>query len=264
MAFFHLSSFLEITIMRKTVTALALAASAAVPSIASAQLSGNMGIVSDYRFRGISQTYTQPAIQGGIDYAHSSGFYIGNWNSSVSGVSFAGGGGIEMDLYGGFKKGFGDLTLDVGLLQYYYPNAKALGTEKYDTLEAYVGLSWKFLSAKYSQTLTDWFGVNSISTATTNGNSEGSGYLELNASYELKPKLTLVGHLGQQTVKNYKNFDYTDYKIGLTYDLNGWVLGAAYIDTDADDPFYTAVADGAGKVKDIGKGTVVLSIGKTF
>src|SRR5512134_1234448 len=94
--------------MRKTLIATALAAATTLPGIAAAQgtsphtVSGNMGIFSDYRFRGISQTFQQPAIQGGIDYSHSSGFYVGNWNSNVSGISFVDG-TIEMDVYGGFK-----------------------------------------------------------------------------------------------------------------------------------------------------------------
>ena len=62
----------------------------------------NVSLVSDYRFRGVSQTFKQPAIQGGFDYVHSSGFYVGNWNSNVSGNSFTDG-SIEMDLYGGYK-----------------------------------------------------------------------------------------------------------------------------------------------------------------
>ena len=181
----------------------------------------------------------QPAIQGGIDYSHSSGFYLGNWNSSVSGLSYPSGGGIEMDLYGGFKKSFGDFTFDVGLLQYYYPKAVTpTGGEKYDTLEAYLGVTWKWLTAKYSITITDYFGVNSISTASTNGDSKGSGYLDITASYEIAPKLTLVGHYGMQTVKNYEPLDYNDYKLGVTYDMNGWILGAAYIGTDADETIY--------------------------
>ena len=255
--------------MRKTLIATALAAATTLPGIAAAQgtsphtVSGNMGIFSDYRFRGISQTFESPAIQGGIDYSHASGFYLGNWNSSVSGQSYSHGGGIEMDFYGGFKKAFGDFGFDVGLLQYYYPGAKAAGTEKYDTLEAYVAGSWKWLTLKYSLTMTDWFGVNSVSTGTTNGDSEGSGYLELNASYEIAPKLTLVGHIGQQTVKNYGHLDYVDYKIGATYDLSGWLLGAAYVDTDADPAFYT-LTNAQGKSKDLGKGTVVLSVAKSF
>jgi len=256
--------------IRKTVLATALAAAASVPSLANAQaaaaapasphtLTGNMAIVSDYRFRGISQTYVQPAIQGGIDYSHASGFYLGNWNSSVSGLSYPTGGGIEMDLYGGFKKSFGDFAFDVGLLQYYYPKAVTpTGGEKFDTLEAYLGVTWKWLSAKYSSTLTDYFGVNSISTASTNGDSKGSGYLDFTANYEVAPKFTLVGHYGMQTVKNYKPLEYNDWKLGVTYDMNGWLLGAAYIGTDADETIY--VLNG----KEIGKDTIVLSIGKSF
>jgi len=255
--------------IRKTVFATALAAAAAVPALAHAQaaaapasphtLAGNMAIVSDYRFRGISQSYVQPAIQGGIDYSHSSGFYLGNWNSSVSGLSYNSGGGIEMDFYGGYKRGFGDLTFDIGLLQYYYPKAATpTGAEKYDTLEGYIGVTWKWLSAKYSSTLTDYFGVNSISTGTTNGDSEGSGYLDISANFAMSPKLTLAAHYGMQTIKNYEPLEYNDWKLGVTYDLNGWMLGAAYIGTDADETIY--VLNG----KEIGKDTIVLSIGKTF
>src|SRR3954469_19213245 len=83
---------------------------------------GNLTVATDYRFRGISQTFKQPAIQGGFDYSHSSGFYVGNWNSNVSGVQFGNGGSIEMDFYGGYKfEPVKDLTLDVGGLYYYYP-----------------------------------------------------------------------------------------------------------------------------------------------
>jgi uncharacterized protein (TIGR02001 family) len=249
---------LEINTMRKTVLAAALAAASALPGLASAQatsphtLSGNMGIFSDYRFRGISQTFVQPAIQGGIDYSHSSGFYVGNWNSNVSGLSYTDG-TIEMDIYGGYKFGAGPVTLDVGLLQYLYPGAEAGGV-KYDTLEAYIGASWKWFTLKYSTTLDDYFGLN---------NSDGSGYLDLSASYEIAPKLTLVGHIGKQEVKNFSNLDYTDYKIGITYDMNGWLLGAAYIDTDADEPTFS-LPNNAGETEDLAKGTVVFSVSKSF
>jgi uncharacterized protein (TIGR02001 family) len=244
--------------MRKTVLATALAAAAALPGLASAQgtsphsVAGNMSIVSDYRFRGISQTFVQPAIQGGIDYSHSSGFYVGNWNSNVSGISFVDG-SIEMDIYGGYKFGAGPVTVDVGLLQYLYPGAENAGV-KYDTLEAYVGVGWKWFTLKYSTTLDDYFGV---------ADSDGSGYLDLSASYEIAPKLTLVGHVGQQEVKNAGALDYVDYKIGLTYDLDGWLLGVTYIDTDVNDATYT-VMNGALDSEDLAKGTVVFSVSKSF
>lgn len=249
------ATILEITIMRKTLLAVALAASAALPGLAGAQatsphsISGNMGVFSDYRFRGISQTFLKPAIQGGIDYSHSSGFYLGNWNSNVSGLVYTDG-SIEMDFYGGYKFNAGPIGMDVGLLQYYYPGAKASGV-KYDTTEAYVAGSWKWFTLKYSITTGDYFGVT---------NSDGSGYLDLSASYEIAPKLTLVAHYGKQTVKNSSALDYTDTKIGVTYDLNGWALGLAYYDTD----LAVNITNGAGKTEDLGKGGVVLSVGKSF
>ena len=256
--------------MRKTILAAALGAAAAVPAVVLAQsaapqsphsLTGNVAIVSDYRFRGISQTYLQPAIQGGIDYSHASGLYVGNWNSSVSGLSYNNGGGIEMDFYGGFKKAFGDFTFDIGLLQYYYPKAKYATGDKYDTTEVYLGAAWKWLSAKYSITTSDWFGVNGTTYGSYgSGDSKGSGYLDISASYEIAPKLTLLGHFGMQTVKNFEPLEYNDYKIGATYDLNGWILGASYIDTDADSAIYIAGPDN----KETGKGTVVLSVFKSF
>jgi len=64
---------------------------------AQAQVTGNLGLTSDYRFRGISQTQNAPAVQGGIDYTHSSGFYVGNWNSSVSRDMYTNGSGVESD-----------------------------------------------------------------------------------------------------------------------------------------------------------------------
>ena len=244
--------------MRKSVLTLSVAAALAAPGLAAAAdpspVTGNMSIVSDYRFRGISQTFELPAIQGGIDYAHSSGFYVGNWNSSVSGLSFADTAGIEMDFYGGWKKSFGDIGMDVGLLQYYYPGAKTAAGDKYDTLEGYIGVSWKWLSAKYSYAFSDFFGLT---------NSDGSGYLDLGFTMEVAPKLNIVAHYGMQTIKNNDALEYNDWKLGVTYDLNGWVLGAAYVDTDADSALYT-LANAQGKTKDIGGSTIVLSVMKTF
>lgn len=248
--------------MRKQLFTAALMSAAFAPALASAQsasehsVSGNMAIVSDYRYRGISQSFLLPAIQGGIDYSHKSGVYVGNWNSSVSGNLYNNGAGAEMDFYGGWKGGVApDIVLDVGLLQYYYPGAKIGATNtKYDTLEAYIAGSWKWVSVKYSHTLSDFFGAN---------DSKGSGYLDLTASYEVMPKLTLVGHIGNQKVKNYSNLDYTDYKLGVTYDLRGWMLGAAYISTNADKALYT-LTDGTGKSEEIGKGGLVLSVAKSF
>src|SRR3989304_7749516 len=125
--------------MRKTILAASLASAAfAVPSLAAAQaaaapasphtFSGNIALVSDYKFRGISQTFGKPALQGGFDYSHASGFYAGNWNSNINeGAGFPAG-NLEMDFYGGWKKTWGDWGLDLGAIYYYYPGSDANAT----------------------------------------------------------------------------------------------------------------------------------------
>ena len=84
---------------------------------------GNAGLFSDYRFRGFTQTDYKPAFQGGFDFAHKSGFYLGNWNSNVEQALYNGA-SLEMDFYGGYKHTFGDFGLDVGVIYYYYPGTK--------------------------------------------------------------------------------------------------------------------------------------------
>src|SRR5438046_5764784 len=123
--------------MRKYILPLALVASASAAAPAIAQqaaaaatpppppVTGNMTLVSEYRFRGIDQTFGKPAIQGGFDYSHASGIYLGNWNSNVNQGAGYVGGNLEMDFYGGYKKAFGDFGLDVGAIYYYYPGSDA-------------------------------------------------------------------------------------------------------------------------------------------
>lgn len=257
--------------MKKTILVLALTAtlgSAAHAQQAAATpehtFTGNMALVSDYRFRGISQTFGKPALQGGFDYAHSSGFYVGNWNSNVSGVQYPGGASLEMDFYGGFKfEPVADLTTDIGLLYYYYPGA-TIGTtgEKFDNTEIYVGATYKWFSAKYSYGVSDFFGLNSTTGFTPRGDSKGSGYLDLNANFEVAEKTTLSFHVGHQKVKNYGEFDYTDYKVGVARDFGFATIGLAVIGTNADEAFYTA--SNGTKSKDLGKTVAVLSLSKTF
>ena len=242
--------------MRKSIlTAAVAAALLAIPPLASAQVAGNMSLVSDYRFRGLTQTFEEPALQGGFDYAHASGLYLGNWNSSISDNFFAGA-PLEMDFYGGYKGAFGDFGYDVGGLYYYYPgsDAPALGGT-IDNLEIYAGLSWKFLSLKYFYALTDFFGVP---------DSEGSDYFDLTGTWSMGTGWGLVGHIGHQRVEGASDADYTDYKIGITKDVGGWVFGAAFIDTDADSALYTFTNTANGTTKNVGDSTVVLSVSKTF
>ena len=287
--------------MRKTILAASLASAAlAVPQLAAAQaaaapaapapsytLTGNVGLVSDYRFRGISQTFKKPAIQGGIDFAHESGFYLGNWNSNVNeGAGFPAG-NIEMDFYGGWKKTWGDWGLDLGAIYYYYPGTDAnaasgtafvnpkngkIHTGSVHNTELYIGGSWKWISLKYSHAVSDYFSLP---------DTKGSHYLDLSGTYDLGNGWGIVGHLGSFKLKNWDvgtdatKGSYTDWKIGVTKDVGGWILGASYVDTNAKgscnlaNPGFYCFANQlpvvAGvKTKDVSNGTVVLSISKSF
>ena len=250
------------------VPALAIAADAPPPPV-----TGNGAVVSDYRFRGISQTYRGPAIQGGVDYAHADGLYFGNWNSSVSGLVFTGGSGIEMDFYAGYKKSFGDVGFDVGTIYYWYPKAKVAGDD-FNNWELYLGASWRFLSGKLFYALDDYFGVNSTqainywarrddgSPLPDRGSSKGTTYLDLNANVPLTKELAFVSHYGILSLKKYDELDYQDWKLGVTYDLQGWVMGAAYVDTSADPLWY--YTNGSVGPKDSGRAGIVFSVTKTF
>lgn len=228
-------------------------------------ITGNLGFVSDYRFRGISQTAKHPAIQGGFDYAHASGFYAGTWASNVSHYSYTDA-NMEWDFYGGYNyKLNDDIGLTAGGLYYFYPGGKNGVGDRFDTFEANFGGNWKWVSGKLWYSLTDFFGL------TDPDKSRGSTYIEANVSFpmsELKTgnvwldKLTLVGHLGHQKVRHYGDFDYSDWKIGATYDLHGFILGAAYVDTNAKKDFYTLATNRGDKY--IGSATVVFSVSKTF
>ena len=273
--------------MRKSILALSIAAALTAPALVSAQttpaaapppVTGNMTIASDYRFRGISQTYLGPTIQGGIDYAHASGIYLGNWNSNVASQVFTGGSGIEMDFYGGWKKSFGDFGLDVGTIYYYYPRAEFQGTAgsaKFDNWELYIGGSWKWLTAKLNYAISDYFGLSSEQSAggywvnresgallgSTSG-SDGTWYFDLSATIPVTKELSVIAHYGMLEVNKYSELDYKDWKLGVTYDLAGWILGAAYVDTNADKNWY--YTGGSRGNKATGDSTIVFSVMKTF
>lgn len=182
-------------------------------------ITANISIVSDYAFRGISQSNQRPAIQGGFDYEHSSGLYIGTWASSIS----DGSAGLETNLYGGYAFEVGPFGVDVGLLRYYYPGKDWSAG---NTTEAYVGLSWEFLSFTYSHATTDLFGLDK---------SKGSGYFDLSASYEIMDGLTLDAHYGYSRIKGSGNDNYKDWSLGVTKSYGGVDFGLHYTDTDIKD-----------------------------
>ena len=263
--------------MRKTLIAAALVSSfAALPAIAADEpaapaaspFTGNFTLATEYIYRGIAQSSRKPAIQGGFDYAHSSGLYVGLWGSNISWLEDTGAArtsSLELDVYGGWKGEIAkDLTLDVGVLTYNYPAKLNPGIANPDTTELYGALTWQWLTAKYSHTTGNLFGwVNPL----TNANSHGSGYFDLTGTWDLGDGWGLSAHVGHQKVKNYSDASYTDYKVGVTKDVGVGVVGVNYWTTNAkgnssggaSNPYYNATAD-----QDWGKGRLLVTFGKTF
>lgn len=218
-------------------TALAQAAAPASPH----SFTGNLTLASEYLYRGIAQTRGKPALQGGFDYAHASGFYAGVWGSNISWISDAVSGAsasVEIDVYGGYKGSItDDFGYDVGVLTYNYPgsNKTFAGFQelKQDTTELYGALSWKWLTLKYSHSTTALFGW--AKTGTLTDKTKGSGYLELNAAYDLGDGWGINGHVGHQKVKGNSDASYSDYKLGVTKDVGFGTVGLAYWATNAKD-----------------------------
>jgi uncharacterized protein (TIGR02001 family) len=211
----------------------------------------NAAVVSDYRYRGISQSRREPALQGGADYTHNpSGFYLGTWLSTIKWTKDAGGSGdVEWDIYGGKR---GDLvegvTYDVGVLGYAYPSNGLKPNA--NTAEIYGKLGYGPAYVKYSHSVTNLFGF---------ADSKNSGYLDVGADIDVGNGFQVNLHAGHQRVKNNSAFSYTDWKVGVTKDF-GIVSGSlAVIGTDTKA--YTGPAPDR---KNLGKNALVLSVSKTF
>jgi uncharacterized protein (TIGR02001 family) len=241
-------------------------------------LTANVAAVSDYRFRGISQTYRRPAIQGGFDYTHASGFYLGNWNSSISSNSYNNGAGLEVDLYGGYRFALSnELAGDVGVLHYLYPDARLNSApatptgNKYDNTEIYFGLTQGGFNAKLSYAVTDYFGLSSATAGyayfnalPARGDSKGSTYLDLNYNIDVGDQVTLGLHAGHTSVRRYGELSYTDYKVSLGKEFSGVNLNLALVGSNADSRFYQ-VGDSAGaNPRRLGKTALVVSASKSF
>lgn len=212
--------------MKKSLLALAAAlALPVVPTLAHADLAFNVGAVSDYRYRGISQTRLKPAVQGGVDFS-SGGFYLGAWGSTVKWIKDAGGGAdVEIDLYGGYKGELAkDVGYDVGILTYQYPGHD-LGVSP-NTTEIYGAISYGVFTAKYSHSVSNLFGFS---------DSKGSGYLDLSASFDLGDGWSVAPHIGHQSVSKNGLFSYTDYSVTVSKAFGAVSLSATVVGTDTDE-----------------------------
>ena len=221
------------------------------------QVTFNAAVTSDYRYRGISQTRLQPAVQVGTDYTNNpTGFYAGAWASTIKWIKDAGGdSNIELDIYGGKRGNISDdLAYDVGVLTYVYASndmGSVAGFANANTTELYGQLGYGPAYIKYSSSVTNLFGFV---------DSKNSGYLDLGVNVTLSEGLTLNLHAGHQTVKNNSAASYDDWKIGITKDFGVVVAAVAMIGTNADESAYASPANG----KFLGKNALVATLSKTF
>jgi uncharacterized protein (TIGR02001 family) len=243
-------------LLRIALPAILLPTLAALPMLASAQLSGNVALTTNYKFRGQDQDMLgrndyaktsgfKPAIQGGLDYAFGeSGFYVGNWNSSVNWLK---GNSLESDFYGGYKFKAGPLDLDVGALTYVYPGNSSGNTTEFYGSAGYTSEAIGSFTLKYSHTVSkDYFGYA--------GNKAGSGlkgtntgYLNLAYSKEIAPKLTMKAAVGYTNMSSdirslgYRN--YVDYNVGASYDFGNGLSLAGSVQGANKRSAYTSVSN---------------------
>jgi len=227
--------------MKKHLSVLSLAVLAPLSNVAMAAdsphtLTGNLSFVTDYQYRGVSQTDEDLAVQGGFDYAHSSGFYAGVWGSNVE----FGSANLELDLYGGYSGSAGDLGYNVGLLQYIYPDL-----DDANTTELYGGVTYKGFGLKVSYSLSDYFGA---------ANSDGTLYWDASYTHTFANNMSLGLHYGLTSGEGAQD-DYADWKVGLNVPVGKFTVGVAYVGTDGDGK------DIYGKYADE---RLILSVGTTF
>lgn len=278
------------------VASLGLAMPVAQADEAASPITGNLTFTTDYIVRGLSQTGNSPALQGTIEYGHSSGLYLGGFASNVSwpadffgptapGANPVTGGGpntaisnsLEIDIYGGFRNKFaGDFSYDVGAVYYYYPGRYNLdtsfvpGLKKPHTGEIYGALGWKWITAKVWYAVTD--GVFMV------GDARGTYYANLGANVPIGDTgFNLVAGVGtwkwNGEMQLYKNngdknevFDLVDWKLGATKDWGGFTWGLFYTGSTAEaytsNNALSVWTDRFGK--EVGKDTVFLSVTKAF
>jgi uncharacterized protein (TIGR02001 family) len=250
-------------------------------------VSGSATIASDYRFRGVSQTNNEMAVQGGITVAHENGLYAGIWASNLSGWGTFSGANMELDLVGGYKARLSDTaTLDVGVTWYMYPG----GADKTDFAEPYVKLTGTAGSATLTagaayapaqEALGRWYDTGADAAAgvyNTPGDKEDNLYLWGDAAIRIQgTPLTAKAHvgysdgnpgLGPNATSVAPTGKYWDWSIGVDTNWRNLTLGAAYVGADISDrdaaylqPGFSNGQDGTGS---IAKGTGLISLTAAF
>ena len=220
--------------------------------------SGNVTLVSDYIFRGVSQTQGKPTVQANLDWTHAGGAYLGAFGSGVSHAAYNNGSGAEIDVYGGYRHSLNaDTVIDAGLVTYWFPGAHyATGGQdiKYHTQEAKLGVNIGAFNAYGWVSLNKrWFGFTIQPTTGELVDTRGTLYGEVNWNPELAPGLVLNLHAGKQNVRHMSEFNFYDVKAGVTKTMDKWAFSAAAVYNSGDaskngTPLWTFFnADGSSK-----------------
>jgi uncharacterized protein (TIGR02001 family) len=273
--------------MKYQIACAALALMTSAPAFAQEEaVSGSVALVSDYRFRGVSQTDKGMAIQGGITATHESGLYAGTWASNLAGWGQFGGSNMELDLFAGYAIPLGGATLDVGLTWYMYPS----GADKTDFAEPYVKLSSEFgpvkglLGVAYApkqQALGNWCS-DAACTIADPGDKEDNLYIwgDVSGAVPGTP-VSLKAHLGYSDgnpglgpngTSVAPTGKYLDWLVGADVAIPGTplTLGVAYVDTDikrSDETYIRPnfmVQDADDFGESIARGQLVFSLTAAF
>jgi uncharacterized protein (TIGR02001 family) len=256
------TTLVGLTILAATAAAApALADDAPAAPASSWTINGSATVVSDYRFRGVSQTDKRFAVQGGFSVSHASGFYVSVWGSSIDDY-VANGGDQEIDLVAVYKTTVSGTTIDSGVLYYYYPGSHGANT---DFFEPYLSASHTFgpvgtkLGLNYAPK-TKAQNCTYDPRCTSSKEDNLYTYGELSGAIPGVP-LTFTGHLGESWGRSYltnglKN--YTDWSLTAAYTYKALTFSLAYVDTDFKKGEF--VVNGRNEVK----GGVVAAIGVAF
>ncbi len=246
-------------------------------------VTSNVNLVSQYRFRGIDQTWGKPAIQGGADVTVSNGLYIGGWASNVSGNSYPGS-SLELDYYGGYNgKLNDDLNYTFGGYGYYYPGANyaraacpsaafascGVPSQNFNTVELNAGVSWRWVSYKLSVAVGDYFGANKASGY--DQSSAGSMYHDLTVNVPLAADFSLSGHLGYTDVNaqyGETKASYTDYRLTVSRTWNGGWSASSSLVGATNNAFFRpptgGLSAGNTETRSLNRNALVFQVGRTF
>lgn len=260
-------------------------ASEAKPLESPSSLTGNATFVSDYVWRGVSQTFGLPALQAGVDYRHQSGLYGGFWASNVS-EKWVPGANLETDYYVGYKTEVAPrLAVDVNLLYVYYPGGdyrKALDgrtfqSSKPNTLEPSITLTYGWASLKYARTLSKFYGWNTNNSAPgvfstedsragVTGSTTGSQNIEFTANFDVGNNWSVSAQLGKQFIAHSTGLNWTYAKVGVTKVLyDHWTVNLSVSGTSNPKAFRNyAALTGSGDTDDVASTKAILAIGRTF